>query len=78
LNVTKIVEFDKGMWEIWGVWCKKVQFSTMSELTQIRILSLKALIATSLPLKSKKSFIALISAPIRFSIIQIKLKMGKI
>jgi hypothetical protein len=42
------------MQEIWGVWCKRVQFSTMSELKQIRILNLKALIATSLPLESKK------------------------
>jgi hypothetical protein len=44
------------MWEIWGVWCKRVQFSTISELKQIRILNLKALIATSLPLESKKKF----------------------
>jgi hypothetical protein len=50
----------------------------MRKLKQIVILNLKALIATSLALKSTKSFIALIGAPINFLIIQIKLKLGKI
>jgi hypothetical protein len=40
----------------YGVFGVRVQFSTMSELKQIRILNLKALIATSLPLKPKKKF----------------------
>jgi hypothetical protein len=66
------------MQDIWGVWCKKVQFSTMSEFLKIKILNLKALIVTSLPLKSKESFITLIGAPIKFLITQNKLKMRKI
>jgi hypothetical protein len=44
------------MKEIWGVWCKRVQFSTMKKLKQIRILNLKALIATYLPQIQKKFY----------------------
>jgi len=56
LNVTKIVEFNKecGRYGVFGV--RGFQFSIMNELKRIRILNLKALIATSLPLESKKKF----------------------
>jgi hypothetical protein len=31
-NAKKIAQFDKGIEKIWGVWCKGIQCSMMSEL----------------------------------------------
>jgi hypothetical protein len=43
----KLAQFVKGMGKIWGVWWKGVLYSVMSELKQIKILSLKSLIIAS-------------------------------
>jgi hypothetical protein len=56
-------------------WCKEVQCSVMSKLEQIKISSLKSLIAAW---NTKKLCKALVDTPIRFLITQNKLKMWKI
>jgi hypothetical protein len=63
-NMTKIVQFDKGMGKIWGVSCKGVQCLIMvneKKKQNKKILSLNFLIFASLPLKC-----TLFGAPIRF------------
>jgi hypothetical protein len=52
--VTKSVQFDKKLQNIWGVWCKGVQCSMISELKQIKISSLKSWTIT---FEMKKSFV---------------------
>jgi hypothetical protein len=42
------------MRKIWDIWRKKVQWSMMSELQQVKISSLKSWILASLPLKYKE------------------------
>jgi hypothetical protein len=45
-NVTKNAQFDKKLQNIWGVWCKGVQCSVISELKEIKISNLKSWVIT--------------------------------
>jgi len=48
-NIAKIVEFNKRMGKIWGVWWNGVWCLVMAEIKHIWISKLKLLIITSLP-----------------------------
>jgi hypothetical protein len=53
-TLQRFLNFIKEWGRYGGVWWKEVQYHVMGELKQIRILSLKFWIVTSLPLEYKE------------------------